>query len=122
MFELPDSKKSIAQNQFQFRVGETEYSIPKIRYLTVDQADKINAAESEADVMLLAGDLVGTPALKKELRAMPAEHLIALLQAWGEDSGITAGESSGSSSSAESIDEPSSLNSPDTDTGSMTSE
>lgn len=109
-FELPASKASIKQNQFEFKVpGERKtWSLPLLKFLPIglrgklaDAARPIAAAQEakrepdEADLEKLGGlqlELLNryAPGL---VDLLDNDQLGALLVGWQEASGVTVGES-----------------------------
>ncbi len=102
MLELPDSKKSIDQNRFPFKVGGVEYSIPNINYLTGAQSDTFDDAETAS--ALLDFMAFGNKKLRQELGGMPKEHVKTLISEWQKDGGVSLEKSEPSDSSPESTE------------------
>lgn len=115
-FEVPASKASIKQNQFEFKVpGERKMrTLPKVKYLPVGLRNKLAAAGRPIMAAKDAGrdpdpaDLEVLGSLQLDLLEehspgvtdlLDSEQLGALLIAWQEDSGITVGESQASADS-----------------------
>lgn len=115
-FEVPASKASIKQNQFEFKVpGERKArSLPLLKFIPVGMRGKLADAARPIQEAKDAGrdpereDLGRLGALQLELlnRYSPGlvdllddEQLGALLVAWQEASNITVGESQASASS-----------------------
>lgn len=98
MYEVPESKRSIAQNRFEFKVpgDRKKYSIPKAKYLTVGQMEELSGNEGDITLTTVL-DLVGDGAAKTAVRGLDQEQLTALLEAWQKDSELDLGESSASS-------------------------
>lgn len=95
-FKVPESKRSIAQNQFEFELPDGgTYSIPKAKYLTTGQVEKLSNVKGEATLIDLL-DLFGDGPASIAVRTLDTEQLQALMTGWQENSGITAGESSAS--------------------------
>lgn len=95
MYEVPDPKKSIAQNRFAFKIGDKEYHLSRMKFLTLAQADKIDDDASPARIMAAIAPDERTA---KALNEVPIEHLEGLFEAWQADSGVSVGESEGSES------------------------
>lgn len=91
-YKVPESKRSYKQNQFEFELpdGKT-YSIPKSKYLTIGQVEKLSAKTTETNISDML-ELFGKGAAAKAARTLDIEQLQALMTAWQEDSGITTGE------------------------------
>lgn len=98
VYEVPASKRSLKQNLFEFHVpgNKKTFSIPKAKYLTVGQVEKLSS--NSADVTLTdVLDLIGSGPAQEAARGLDQEQLTALMTAWQADSGIELGESSASS-------------------------
>lgn len=95
MYQVPQSKKSIKQNRFEFKVEGKTYSIPLLKHLPV------KAAELFENDRPIAGLLAGADSdtARDAIRSLDSDQLEGLMQAWQEASGIEAGESSASSES-----------------------
>lgn len=95
-FKVPESKRSIAQNRFEFELPDgTEVSIPKAKYMTVGQVEKMSMLQGElkiTDILELFGDMGAADAV----RSLDIEQMTALMEAWQADSGISLGESKAS--------------------------
>lgn len=95
-FKVPESKRSIAQNRFEFELPDgTEVSIPKAKYMTVGQVEKMSMLQGElkiTDILELFGDMGAADAV----RSLDIEQMTALMEAWQSDSGISLGESKAS--------------------------
>ncbi|WMI34031.1 tail assembly chaperone [Microbacterium phage TukTuk] len=96
-YEVPASKRSIRQNQFEFKVpGDRKtYRIPKAKYLTMGQ---IEALQEKKDEVLLTDilEMLGQGEAREAVRTLDQEQLMDLMEAWQTDSGISVGESSAS--------------------------
>lgn len=96
-FQIPESKRSIAQNRFHATLPDgTEFSVPKAKYLTMGQVEKLSGDAAEVkftDILALMGD---TDDALAAVRQLDQEQLQALMAAWQEDSGLVVGESSAS--------------------------
>lgn len=95
-FQVPESKRSIAQNRFEFDLPDgTECSIPKAKYMTVGQVEKMSQLDGQlkiTDILELFGEMGAAEAV----RSLEIEQLTALMEAWQADSGISLGESKAS--------------------------
>ncbi|QDP45032.1 tail assembly chaperone [Microbacterium phage SanaSana] len=91
-FEVPASKRSIKQNQFQFKVpGDRKtYSIPKAKYLSIGQVEELSQKGGDVQVTDLL-DILGQGDAREAVRTLDQEQLVALMEAWQADSGLTAG-------------------------------
>lgn len=99
-FEVPDSKRSIAQNRFEFKVpgDRKKYSIPKAKYMTAGQIEAMSTKGTELTILdLLALFGPAEDAAAVAVRTLDAEQLKALMTAWQEDSKVGVGESQASS-------------------------
>ena len=96
-YHVPESKRSIAQNQFIFDVpgDETIYSIPKAKYLPIGTIEHLSTNSGQISITDIL-DLIGDTAARDAARTLDQEQLQALMSAWQEDSGLTMGESSAS--------------------------
>lgn len=101
-FQVPESKRSIKQNQFLFQVPDDgrEYSIPKAQFLPVGVIEKMAGNPEEVTILDILGMFdTADEAATKAIRTLDATQLQALTQAWQDASGVTTGESSASTSS-----------------------
>jgi hypothetical protein len=109
-FEVPASKASLKQNQFEFKVpGERKArTLPLLKFLPIGLRGKLSeaakplAAAQEAGRQPEQADLEKLGGLQLELLekyspgvsdALDSDQLGSLLVAWQEASGITVGES-----------------------------
>lgn len=101
VFQVPASKRSIKQNQFEFKVpgDKRTYSIPKAKYLPMGVVERMSSAEQVTltDIIALFGDPESPAAVA--VRTLDGEQITALTEAWQKDSGVQAGESSASTRS-----------------------
>lgn len=97
-FQVPKSKASIRQNRFEFQVeeGGKTYDLPLMKYLPVRVIEAMNDTDRSFGALLSA---FGDGEAAEAVRDLDAEQLNALMEAWEEESGITAGESAASSKS-----------------------
>lgn len=95
-FEVPESKASIDQDQFKFKIAGKMYSIKKAKYLTVGEAESLESPASSTVVV----DLFGRKGTKQgdAVRSLDKDQFSALVEAWKLDSGVGVGESGASSS------------------------
>lgn len=91
-YTVPDSKKSIKQNRFEFVVASKEFSVPLLKFLPVSAA----AAFERGDPV--EGILEGcdTQSARAAILSLDGEQFDAFIHAWSEASGIELGESSAS--------------------------
>lgn len=101
-YEVPASKRSLKQNQFKFKVpgDKTFYFIPKAKYLPVGVIEKLASNAEQVTLIDILAMFKGADEKSLEaIRTLDSEQLIDLTSAWQEDSGVTTGESSASSTS-----------------------
>lgn len=91
-FSVPQSKKSLNQNRFEFDHEGTTYSVPLMKFVPAGSMEAFEAGK-ETTGLILAADNDKTRDL---IRGLDADQIEALVGAWGEASGITVGESGGS--------------------------
>ena len=96
-FKVPDSKRSIAQNRFEFKVpgNRKTFSVPRAKYLTIGQVEKLSELGDNLNMTDLLA-LFDEPEALEAARGLDIEQLQALMEAWQEDSGLTLGESEAS--------------------------
>jgi len=95
-YKVPESKRSIAQNRFEFELPDgTEVSMPKAKYLTVGQIEKLNGLGGEVSLIDVL-ELFDEKGPAEAVRTLDSEQLADLMEAWQVDSGIKVGESSAS--------------------------
>ncbi len=118
MFQVPKSKASIKQNQFEFQLPGSKkvWALPKMQYLNADLTGRLGAATAAIiDPSTGKPRPDADPALGMEIAALQRqileqycpglyalvdqEQLQAIVQAWQAESSITMGESPASSSS-----------------------
>ncbi|UGL61825.1 tail assembly chaperone [Microbacterium phage Franklin22] len=96
-FQVPESKRSIAQNRFHVELPDgTAFSLPKAKYLTMGQVEKLSGQATDVtltDILDLFNDEAEA---QVAIRTLDHEQLQALMEAWQADSGLTVGESSAS--------------------------
>lgn len=101
-FVVPESKRSIRQNQYEFTLpGQKKiYRIPKAKYLPVGLIEKFEGSKEDlsvADVLSMFDN--GDAATLAAIRTLDSEQLQALTKDWQTDSGMTVGESKASTDS-----------------------
>lgn len=96
-YAVPESKRSIKQNQFEFTIpgNDKTFYIPKAKYLTIGQVEKLSLKGEEVDLTDIL-EILGQGEAHDAVRDLDQEQLFALMEAWQADSGITVGESSAS--------------------------
>lgn len=113
VFQVPASKASIKQNQFEFEVPVSgkktrKYTVPKMQYISSDLRERMQRASLPLQG-LKEGDSV-EPAVQIELSIVQRElfdryapglyelvtddQILAIQEAWQEASSVTLGESS----------------------------
>lgn len=96
MYQIPESKRSLEQNQFQFTTdGVDKFSIPKVQYLSLDFIEKSSMHSNGVQIVDVCAELGLTKAVEA-LRVLDGEQLQNLAVAWMEASGATVGESKAS--------------------------
>lgn len=97
MYQVPESKRSLAQNQFEFTTdGVNKFSIPKLKYLSIDFLETSAKQKHGIEFVNIVAEL-GNKAAVVELRKLDAVQLADLNLAWQEASGVSVGESPASS-------------------------
>lgn len=95
-FQIPESKRSIKQNRFEFTLPDgTTASMPKAKYLTIGQVERLSKLGTEMALTDML-ELFEEPDALEAVRTLDGEQLQALMEAWQVDSGISVGESSAS--------------------------
>lgn len=97
MFEVPQSKKSIRQNRWEFTIpGEDgTFDVPLMKFASIAAMEAFEAGK-ESTGLILAAD---NERARDAIRSLDADQVTALLDAWSEASGVTVGESQGSPAS-----------------------
>lgn len=115
VFEVPAAKRSLDQNLFKFKMpddGRTVYKLPKLQYVKPSLFERLEGSRKIEIIRALTDEYI--PGLFDKFE--DPDQLLALYNAWAEDSGISVGESSGSTSSSEPTVEPSAeISSPSAD-------
>lgn len=92
-FQVPASKASIGQDQFTFGPEDgTEFSVKKAKFLTIGKLESLESSTAASinffgDEGTRAGDYV---------RSLDREQFEVLVEAWRDDSEVSAGESQAS--------------------------
>ena len=91
MYEVPESKASVDQDVFKFKIAKGTFSIKKAKFLSVGEAEALESPESSTVVL----DLFGRKGTKQgdAIRTLDQEQFAALVDAWKQDSGLGMGES-----------------------------
>lgn len=95
-YEVPASRASIGQADFEFKIGGKSYKIRRLKFLSIGQAEALESPDSVSVVL----DLFGRAGTKQgdAVRSLDKEQFEALVEAWQADSDVTLGESVASSS------------------------
>jgi hypothetical protein len=95
VYEVPASKASKGQDQFEFQIGTKVCKVRKAKFLPGDALEDITSGELSRiyDVFGKRGTPVGDA-----VRTLDIEQTTALANAWVADSGMSPGESEASSS------------------------
>lgn len=96
VFEVPESKRSVEQDVFPFKIGSKTYKIKRAKFLSIGDAETLESPDSATVVLDMFG-VKGTPQ-GDAVRSLDAEQFEALVEAWKQDSGVGVGESEASSS------------------------
>lgn len=91
-FQVPASKRSIAQNRFEFEVGGKTYSIPLMKFVPAGVMEQFENEKNITGLMMLAD----SDEQRDAMRLLEQEQIEALLSAWAEASDVSLGESSAS--------------------------
>jgi hypothetical protein len=95
-FSVPQSKKSLKQNRFEFAgVDGEKHELPLLKFVSAGSAEAMEMGQNVHGLMLAAD----TDRTRDMLRSLDGDQLEALMEAWGKASGISMGESQGSSDS-----------------------
>lgn len=94
----PSGAANKPENRFEFQLwnDDTIYSIPKLAYIKPDLLRKITGQELTAGILSLIEEY--NPGVTAKLE--DSDQLGGIITAWGEESGISLGESAGSSTSS----------------------
>lgn len=100
-YEVPASKRSIKQNQFAFKVpGDRKtYHIPSAKYMTIGQVEALSAKGDQVAITDIL-EILGQGEAREAVRTLDQEQLMALMEAWQDDSGLSVGESSASTATS----------------------
>lgn len=93
MYEVPESKKSVGQDKFDFKIGKKAHQVTKAKYLTGAQLEDVTSGD-----LSRIFDTFGakTTAVGQAVRGLEYEQIIDLVNAWMADSELNAGKSSAS--------------------------
>lgn len=93
MYEVPASKASKGQDQFEFKIGAKTFKVKKARYLSGRAMEDLTSGELSL-IFNVFGER-GTP-VGDAVRDLDIEQITALAEAWVADSGLAPGESEAS--------------------------
>lgn len=101
MYTVPPTKAAEPDSRFQYDLDGNEVSAPLLELVDTDTAAVFNAAVTDVDFRLaycraLSG---GDSEVEAKLRALEADRLGPLIEAYDKASGISAGESDASTRS-----------------------
>lgn len=93
MYEVPESKKSVGQDKFDFKIGGKAHQVTKAKYLTGGQLEDLTSGDVSRifDVFGPRGSKVGDA-----VRSLDIEQIMDLVGAWVADSGLDSGKSKAS--------------------------
>lgn len=89
VYEVPDPKKSIAQNKFEFSVGGKKYWLPRAKFLSGRQIGMLREDDGPVEVFTAIAPDTRT---RDAILEIPVNDLEGLMTAWNEDSGVTLPE------------------------------
>ena len=97
-FQVPASKASIKQNQFEFKLpGDRKtYTIPKMQFLKPNLIDELDPEKPKTDVVKSILEHYH-PGLWESFDEL--SQATAFFEAWAQSSGVDLGESSASTDS-----------------------
>ncbi len=100
VYTVPESKKSLKQNRFEFSIDGARFELPKFKFLPIEKIEALDASETSGQFSTMLA-LFGQPdtAIGKALRTLDIEQFTDLFSAWQKDSGVTVGESEASANS-----------------------
>lgn len=94
-FEVPQSKRSVKQNRFEFTVDGKQYEIPLLKFAPVAAIEHFEAERVVTGLVMMCDD----EATKDAIRSFDGDQLDAFSNAYQEASGVSVGESGASASS-----------------------
>jgi hypothetical protein len=94
-FDVPQSRKSITQNRFEFTLDGVTHSIPLLKFAPVQAAEEFEAGRNVAGILACCEN----DGARDAIRSLDGDQFGALMTAWQEASGIGAGESQASEES-----------------------
>lgn len=93
-FQVPASKASKGQDQFEFTIGTATFSVTKAKFVPIGELERL---EVDGNAALAFFGAEGTKQ-GAAVRGLDSEQFSALVQAWNDDSEISSGESLASAS------------------------
>lgn len=96
MFIVPEADQS---EQFEFSWREEEYAFPKMANVTFDQISLLGDLNDLPGLRTLF-EAISPEFAERALGRMSTTEIAAVIAAWQEDSGITLGESTASTTSS----------------------
>lgn len=96
VYEVPAAKRSLKQNVFEFKVSGKTFSVPKFEYLPVGVLETLENTPETAIAPFLGIFGEKDSPIGRAIRSLDKEQMVALIQAWQADSGVTVGESEAS--------------------------
>jgi hypothetical protein len=96
MYEVPKSKKSLKQNQFEFKLNGKTYSVPLMKYIKPSIAMRAMSAPPAEQVRIILEEYIGETVFDQ---FDDMEQIDDWMNALQEASGITVGESPASTDS-----------------------
>lgn len=94
MFAVPASKASKGQDVFEFTIGADTFTVRKAKFCPIDDLIEVESSP-ESSVRFFAGS---TAKQSRAVGALDREQFGALIEAWREDSEVSAGEAPASAS------------------------
>ena len=94
-FDVPASKKSIKQNRFEFTLEGEKHSIPLLKFAPVEAAEQFELGRDVSGILACCEN----DKARDAIRGLDGDQFGALMDAWSEASGVTAGESEASEES-----------------------
>lgn len=94
-FNVPQSKKSIKQNRFDFNIEGDEFSVPLLKFAPVEAAELFEKDLEVAGVMAMCEN----DGARDAIRSLDGDQFGAFMEEWQKASGVETGESQASSAS-----------------------
>ena len=96
VFKVPETSQGKPESRFEFEFDGRTLSVPLLGFASPAAAAEFEAGR-ETSGLLMTCD---TPEARRAIESMAGDQFGALLNAWTEASGVTPGESAGSSGSS----------------------